>query len=58
MKLRLIESLRVEMVKPDEIPALWEETSPPTKVVLTEFEIGKAVYIGVVTAGVWRPLRI
>ena len=25
MKLRLIETLRVEMVKPDEIPTLWEE---------------------------------
>ena len=40
------------MVKPDEISTLWEETLPPTKVVLTRFETGDAVYIGVVTAGV------
>ena len=50
-------SLRIEPrgVKSDEMLALWEETSPPIKVVLTEFEIGKAVHTGVVTAGVWRP---
>ena len=42
-------------VKSDEIPALWEETLPPIKVVLARFETGNAVHIGVVTAGVWRP---
>ena len=48
MKLRLIESLRVEMVKPDEIPALWEETaSSPGKTGKAEQDV---------TAGVWRPL--
>ena len=40
------------MLKPDEISTLWEETSPPNKVVLTRFETGDAVHIGVVTAGV------
>ena len=49
MKLRLIESLRVEMVKPDEIPALWEETaSSPGKTGKAEQDV---------TAGVWRPLK-
>ena len=43
-------------VKSDEIPTLWEETLPPIKVVLTRFETGNAVYTGVVTALVQRPI--
>ena len=38
-------------MKSDEILALWEETLPPNKVVLTEFEIGKTRHIGVVMVG-------
>lgn len=52
-------SLRIEPrgVKSDEIPALWEETLPPIKVVLTRFETGNAAHLRGVTAGVWRPLQ-